>query len=166
MKTHPEWEVLNRGVNGQRSDEILSRFNRDVVREKPDYAIILAGVNEVYQEVPLDSVKINLKAMYMKAIEQNMVPVAATVLPYNSSEKEATELNELNGWIIETACRLNIPLADTSLAVANPTNRNRLLTSADGLHPDVSGYHSMAIVLSQAIEKQLKSTKLIEAGKT
>jgi len=34
MKAHPEWEVLNRGVNGQRSDEILARFNRDVVTEK------------------------------------------------------------------------------------------------------------------------------------
>ena len=101
----------------------------------------------------------------MKAIEQNIVPVAATVLPYNSSEMEAAEINELNGWIMETASRLNIPLADTSLAVADPANRNRLLTSADGLHPDVSGYHSMAIVLSQAIEEQLKSTKLIERRK-
>jgi len=119
----------------------------------------------VYQGVSLDSVKRNLKAMYMKAIEQNIVPIAATVLPYNSSEMEATEINELNAWIMETACRLNIPMADTSLSVANPANRNRLLTSADGLHPDVSGYHSMAIALSQAIEEQLKSTKLIERRK-
>jgi lysophospholipase L1-like esterase len=162
MKVHPEWKVLNRGVNGQRSDEILSRFNRDVVGEKPDYAIILAGVNDLYQGVPLDSIKRNLRAMYTKAIEKNIVPVAATVLPCNSSEMKAAKVNELNRWIIETAYRLHIPSADTSLAVADPANRNRLLASTDGLHPDVSGYHSMAIVLSQAIEEHSKSTTLIE----
>ena len=42
MRTHPEWTVLNRGVNGERSDEIKARFQRDVLEEKPDYVIILA----------------------------------------------------------------------------------------------------------------------------
>ncbi|HKT21876.1 MAG TPA: hypothetical protein VJR06_04585, partial [Nitrososphaerales archaeon] len=36
METHPKWEVLNRGVNGQRSDQILSRFDRDVLKEGPE----------------------------------------------------------------------------------------------------------------------------------
>jgi lysophospholipase L1-like esterase len=157
MKTHPEWEVFNRGVNGQRSDEILSRFRRDVVKEKPNYAIILAGVNDVYQGVPLDSIKTNLKPMYMEAIEKNIVPVAATVLPYNSSKMEAMEIHKLNRWIKEAANRLHIPFADTNLAVADPSNMDRLLASTDGLHPDVSGYRSMAIVLVLAIEQHLKS---------
>ena len=157
MKAHPEWKVYNRGVNGQRSDEILSRFKRDVVKEKPNYAIILAGVNDVYQRVPLDSIKTNLKLMYMEAIEKNIVPVAATVLPYNSSKMEAMKLHKLNRWIKETANRLHIPFADTNLAVADPHNMDRLLASTDGLHPDVSGYRSMAIVLVLAIEQHLKS---------
>ncbi len=157
MKTHPEWEVFNRGVNGQRSDEILSRFKRDVVKEKPNYAIILAGVNDVYQGVPLDSIKTNLKPMYMEAIEKNIVPVAATVLPYNSSKMEAMEIHKLNRWIKAAANRLHIPFADTNLAVADPSNMDRLLASTDGLHPDVSGYRSMAIVLVLAIEQHLKS---------
>ena len=31
MQAHPEWEVLNRGVNGERSDQIRARFERDVI---------------------------------------------------------------------------------------------------------------------------------------
>ena len=156
MKAHPEWEVLNRGVNGQRSDEILSRFNCDVVEERPDYVIILAGVNDVYQGSSTDSIERNLKAMYMQAIEQHIVPVAATVLPYDSSSVEAKEIQKLNAWIIETANRLHIPLADTNLATSDPADRNRLLSSVDGLHPDVSGYHSMGMVLAQTIEHHLR----------
>ena len=43
MRMHPEWTVLNRGVNGQRSDEILARFERDVLSESPNYVVILGG---------------------------------------------------------------------------------------------------------------------------
>ncbi len=31
MRAHPDWEVLNRGVNGERSDEIAARLARDVI---------------------------------------------------------------------------------------------------------------------------------------
>jgi lysophospholipase L1-like esterase len=37
-KMHPDWIILNRGVNGQRTDEILARFNRDVVQENPHWS--------------------------------------------------------------------------------------------------------------------------------
>ena len=30
MQAHPDWQVLNRGVNGERSDQIRARFARDV----------------------------------------------------------------------------------------------------------------------------------------
>ena len=36
MKIHPAWRVLNRGVNGERSDQIRARFARDVIAERKD----------------------------------------------------------------------------------------------------------------------------------
>ncbi len=64
IKAHPNWEVLNKGVNGQRSDEILSRFERDVLKEMPSLVIVLAGVNDIFQRYPTGVVKKNLKGMY------------------------------------------------------------------------------------------------------
>src|SRR3990172_3355782 len=87
MKAHPSWIMLNRGINGQRSDEILSRFQRDVLLEKPDYVIILAGVNDIYKSAPLESIERNLLEMYDSAVKAKIVPVAATVLPYNTASK-------------------------------------------------------------------------------
>lgn len=81
MKAHPGWVVLNRGIDGQRSDEILARFQRDVVQEAPDYVIVLAGVNDIYQGIPLESIKRNILEMYASAVKAKIVPVAATVLP-------------------------------------------------------------------------------------
>ena len=54
MQSHPEWEVLNRGVNGERSDQIRARFERDVVAARPVLVVVIAGVNDVYQGRPVD----------------------------------------------------------------------------------------------------------------
>ena len=49
MQAHPEWDVLNRGVNGERSDQIAARFARDVLAARPRAVVVIAGVNDVYQ---------------------------------------------------------------------------------------------------------------------
>lgn len=158
VRAHRDWIVLNRGINGQRSDEILARFERDVIEETPDYVIILAGVNDVYQGIPLESIKNNLLAMYRKAIAVGITPVAATVLPYDTaSESESKAIRELNSWIEGTAKRLGIAFCDTNRAVADPGNPGRLRSSPEGLHPDVSGYRSMGEALAHAVEQRTRS---------
>src|SRR5438309_6212845 len=47
-RSHPEWTVLNRGINGETSEEIRNRLPRDVLQVRPAYAIILAGVNDIF----------------------------------------------------------------------------------------------------------------------
>src|SRR5437868_9400771 len=56
MKAHPGWEVLNQGVNAQRSDVIAARFDEDVIAKQPAVVVIVAGVNDVYQGRPADQV--------------------------------------------------------------------------------------------------------------
>src|SRR5438445_11627708 len=63
MKTHAEWRVLNRGVDGERSDQIRARFERDVLgkrgRERaavPHLVAISADVNDICQRRPRDGV--------------------------------------------------------------------------------------------------------------
>src|SRR3954463_6846373 len=49
MQAHPDWQVLNRGVDGERSDQIRARFARDAAQARPEVVVIIAGVNDVYQ---------------------------------------------------------------------------------------------------------------------
>ena len=39
MQAHPEWMVMNHGVNGERSDQIRGRFERDVVDLAPQAVV-------------------------------------------------------------------------------------------------------------------------------
>jgi lysophospholipase L1-like esterase len=160
MNRHPDWTVLNRGINGQRTDEILARFDRDVVREKPDWVIILAGVNDVYQGNPIELIKDNLVALYRKSLSAGIRTVACTILPYNTaSNHECARIRELNEFIHGAASRFELVFCDTNRAVADPIHPDRLRNSPDGHHPDASGYQSIATALLQVIEKQFKVGK-------
>ncbi len=159
LKLHPNWTVLNRGVNGQRSDEILRRFPRDVLVEKPDYVIILAGVNDVYQRRTVESVKSNLAAMYTRGLSAMIRVVAATILPYNTmAQREAGSIRELNQWVRREARDLKMLFCDTNASVADPADPDRLRASPDGLHPDVSGYRRIGERLAGTIEADLPTT--------
>ncbi len=154
MKLHPEWVVLNRGINGQRSDEIRARLDRDVLREKPDYAIILAGVNDVYQRRPMDWVKVNLLTMYKRSLAAGIGTVAATILPYDGmSSAEYESITMLNGWIQIAAEELGVLFCDTNSVVTDPSNPRKLRSTPDGLHPDPGGYRRMGEALASTIER-------------
>src|SRR3990172_8140843 len=85
MKAHPDWEVLNRGVNGERTDQIRARFDRDVVEARPAAVVIVAGVNDIYQGRPARDVTGNLSWMYDRAARAGIRVVAGTILPYDSA---------------------------------------------------------------------------------
>src|SRR5216110_4094965 len=76
MKTHPDWQVLNRGVNGERSDQIRGRFARDAAAAKPAVVVVIAGVNDVYQGRSAASVERELEAMYDAARVAGITVVA------------------------------------------------------------------------------------------
>lgn len=153
MKTHPEWKVLNRGVNGQRSDQILSRFDRDVLKEGPEVVIVLAGVNDIYQGRTAEFVERNLESMYGLAEKSDIVPLGATILPYNTAgQRESETILKVNSWV-GTACGTPKRLfCDTNSAVRDPSDPSRLASSPDGLHPDVDGYRNMGAALSRVLE--------------
>ena len=157
MQKHPEWRVLNRGVNGERTDEIADRFDRDVLAAHPRLVIILAGVNDVYQGLRADVVTRHLRAMYDRADAAHIPVLALSVIPYNSATpKQNAEMHEINAWIASQARNdQRITFVDTRAAVAAAGNIDRLSGSPDGLHPDVEGYKKMALAMEPAIARAL-----------
>jgi lysophospholipase L1-like esterase len=157
MKTHPEWEVVNQGVNAQRSDVIAARFETDVIALKPAVVVIIAGVNDVYQGRPAQHVKDQLAAMYARAHAAGIRAIAGTIIPYNTATADQNaRMHEINDWI-RTQGRADpgVIVVDTRAAVAAPGNPDMLVSSPDGLHPDAAGYRKMADAIAPAIARAL-----------
>ena len=152
MHRRPQWKVLNYGVNGETTSQIRARF-LDALKQGPRYIIILAGVNDVFQDLPLKAATDNLFWMYQQAESQSIMPVATTVLPFDGATPDQAEaIDKLNEWIKKAADKMRMPIADTNVAVRDPQNPHKLNGSPDGLHPDVGGYRNMAMSLIDAIE--------------
>jgi lysophospholipase L1-like esterase len=161
MKAHPEWEIVNQGINAQRSDVIAGRFEEDVIAKKPAVVVIIAGVNDVYQGRPAQHVKDQLAAMYKRAHDAGIRVVAGTIIPYNTATADQNaRMRDINEWI-RTQARADpgVIFVDTRAAVAAPGEPDKLVSSPDGLHPDAAGYRKMADAIRPAIEQALRSTR-------
>jgi acyl-CoA thioesterase-1 len=151
VQAHPEWEVLNRGVNGERTDQIRARFERDVIALSPHVVVIVAGVNDVYQERPVEHVIEQLAAMYAGASRAGIRIVAGSIIPYDTATPDQnTRMRQINDWIRRQS---GIAFVDTRAAVAASDNADRLFDSPDGLHPTPAGYRRMADAIRPVLER-------------
>ena len=97
--------------------------------------------------------------MYDEAVEASIVPLAATLLPYDvASAAESAAIRDLNRWIEGTSVARGILFCDTHRVVADPRNPDRLVGSTDGLHPDVAGYRQIGEALAGTIEAHRAAT--------
>jgi lysophospholipase L1-like esterase len=154
MKAHPEWVVLNRGINGQRSDEIRARFERDVVQNRPAATVIIAGVNDIYQGRTVEQVTGELQAMYARAAEAGIPVVAGSIIPFNTATREQNQrMRQVNEWIRRQP---KVTFADTRTAVAASGNPDVLFESPDNLHPSAAGYRRIAEAIAPALLRILR----------
>ncbi len=152
-RRHPQWRVLNRGVNGERSDQILRRFKSDVVSFKPQVVIVLAGVNDLYQGHPADRVKDRLKRIYEEGLQEKIRVLACTILPYNGADPAVqARMREVNGWIREYARERGFGFCDTFKILEDPNHPGNLVSTSDGLHPDAEGYRKMGEAIADYLE--------------
>jgi lysophospholipase L1-like esterase len=160
-QAHPDWDVLNRGVNGERSDQIRARFARDAVQPKPAVVVIIAGVNDIYQGKSAASVEGELEAMYDAARAANIAVVAGTIIPFNTATADQNaRMHLVNDWIrAYAASHAGVVFCDTRAAAAAPGQPDRLVSSPDDLHPSPDGYKRMALALEPATQLALSISK-------
>jgi len=152
---HPEWSVANCGINAEPTRQIRSRLARDVLDVRGvDVAIIIAGVNDIYEGCTPDVVIPELAGMYHEVCAAGIHLVAGTILPFNTSTRDQRDgIERVNAWIRSIDLGDMYMVADTAAAVAAPDNPMRLISSPDGLHPSVDGYRRMALAIESAIDR-------------
>ena len=154
-QSHAGWQVLNYGVSGERSDQILARTPA-ALQTQPSVAIVLAGVNDLYQGYPVEWAEDHLKKIYAMMSEKNIRVVACSVLPYNASTDEVRrKMAELNDWIAAYCRSRGFIYFDGFHLLENPEAPGTLTASPDGLHPDRTGYRKLGEGLADLLEKNV-----------
>ena len=143
-------EVINKGVCGDLTVDMLERFGKDVVEQQPAYVIILGGTNDVGWNLDSSIIVRNLKAMYDLAKSNRIEPVACAVPSILGFDDLIPARLHLNDLVQDEAERREIQFIDLFSATAE-ADTNRLLErySGDGIHLNAEGYQMLSQVIFQ-----------------
>ncbi len=153
--------LINKGISGETTPEMLARFHDDVIAIEPDVVMILAGINDIaqntgYRSVP-DIFK-NIVEMVSLAKAAKITPVICSVLPTNvlpwrEEVSPADLVIELNLMLKGFCTDNNIIYVDYFSEMVGLEKELRKELTYDGVHPDKNGYLVMEKILLAVVNK-------------
>lgn len=163
-QTYTDYKIRNLGYSGNTVDDLINRFNNDVLPFNPKTLIILAGINDIRQGRKSDYVIQKLNLLKNKCIINNIIPIFVSLPPLNPENMDKVlgakpaeywkqEEEKVNLWIKQQEYNINIY---DELANYDGTLKNNL--SVDGLHPDVEGKKIIGRTVNEYIKMKKIST--------
>lgn len=173
---HPEklagMPVVNKGMEGEQTFEMLARFDKDVIKLSPRAVVIWGFINDIFRAKDRSSVngklvvaRENIKIMISMAKEKNITPVVvteATIIPPDKLTEHITGfiggllgkesyqqyvnklVMEMNAWIKEYAAKEDIVVLDfQQVLVDSNGRRKREYAKNDGSHLNDKAYQAL-----------------------
>jgi lysophospholipase L1-like esterase len=132
--------VVNKGKSQQTAQDLLERFDEDVLTENPGRVIIFAGTGDAIQNVSLSNYQYSIQTMVEKAQSNNIIPVLALPLWYPGYEQTIESMQE---WEMSYAQSKNILVLNFKDTLFDTNKKYLSGLSADGKYPNAAGYKAM-----------------------
>ena len=169
---HPgQFNVINRGISGNRIVDLYARIKKDFLNLKPDYLSILIGVNDVWHEygaepngvedsrfrkvydLLIEELKAELPELKIYILEPFVLRGPATTERWEDFDREVRLRAKSAKWIAEKHNLPFIPLQDKFDALCETCESAYWLV--DGVHPSAAGHELIARELMKAVEKDI-----------
>lgn len=151
---------LERGISGQTTAQMLVRMRPDVIAHHPKYVVILAGTNDIAQNlgpVALETVCGNIISMCELAKANGIKPIICSVTPcdrysWKKDLEPAKEIIKLNGMLQAYAESAHIRYVDYFSLLTDGNDALKTEYTKDHCHLTLEGYK----VIEAEIVKYLK----------
>lgn len=174
-------KIINKGISGQKAEDLVARFDRDVIGNKPAVVTICIGINDVWHRLGKphdDQVLKNYRANVTKMVEKAQAAKISVVLlaPTVIEENAATEGNKRLALYVaamkEIAEEKKCGFVDLhglflEAITKKPADKKTWLTS-DNVHMAPSGDALMAVGMLRGLgvpDAKITSVKEAEATK-
>ncbi len=151
-----EIEVINAGIGGHKSNDMLARLEKDVLDHKPNWISISCGVNDVWhsfmpnhQGVDLSDYQKNMTEIVDRCLKSGakVILLTATPIMEKLDTPENLKLKDYNDFLRELAKEKKIILCDLNQEFQKwykeKKNEENLMT-IDGVHMNPRGNRVMA----------------------
>ena len=155
---------LDKGVSGQNTTQMLTRFQEDVIDLNPQVVVIMGGTNDLAQGVTKDQIVANIAAMAEMAKDAGIKVVICTVTPCNDSysrlndpKTKGAHIITLNGMLEEYTASKGFAWCDywSSLVAEDGLALDAKYWLYDHLHPNPDAYTVMEGIVKPIIDNQL-----------
>jgi lysophospholipase L1-like esterase len=149
-------EIRNRGIYGQRTDEIAARLD-DCVRGA-QILVLQGGINDIAQARDVQTAAANLRAMVERGKELVPRVLIADVLPWNNGWPDAEPtIRRLNERIAQIAHDEGVPLLPFHDTLEDPDRPGRMREewTFEGDHPNEEGYRLLAGVVLAELRRDM-----------
>jgi lysophospholipase L1-like esterase len=151
--------LIDRGISGQTTAQMLLRFRQDVLDLKSSKVVILAGINDIAENtgpITLEAVFGNIVSMVELAKANKIKVVLCAVLPsnkfyWNPKLQPADKVIALNKMIKAYALKNKIPFVDYYSEMVDENKGLDKKYGDDGVHPNLNGYKLMESLLLKVL---------------
>lgn len=155
--------IVNRGISGQTSPQLLLRFMADVVALQPRVVHLMIGTNDVAGNTgptTPQAYQDNVRAMVTLAKANGIKVVLGSIPPadhmtWRPALRPAARIAELNRWLKDFAAQQQLTFADYHAVLSGPSGELRPEFGRDGVHPEAAGYAVMEPVTRAALAAAL-----------
>jgi lysophospholipase L1-like esterase len=156
--------VLDRGISGQTTPQILLRFYQDVVALHPRVVHIMAGTNDISGNTgPATDQAIvnNIRAMIDIAKAHGIRVVLASITPSKGFAMRpgfdpSPRIAAVNRMLVSLAAEMHVTYVDYFPLLVDSQGGFKAALANDGLHPNREGYAVMRPLTDNAIARAVK----------
>jgi lysophospholipase L1-like esterase len=177
-------KVVNKGVNGNQSFEMLSRFPEDVLALKPQAVLIWGFINDIHRtkkeviQAATEKAKNSLQEMVRLSKSNGIIPILGTEVTSRRADgfKESLswyignllgkesyqgyvnkQVMAVNQWIKEYAGKEGIVLLDFQTVLSDAKGfRKKEFAAKDGNHISSEGYEKLTSYVVEKMGKELR----------
>ena len=158
-------EVLDRGVSGQTTAQMLIRYREDVINLHPRVVHIMAGTNDIAGNTGPTSIawiENNIRTMVEQAKANHIRVVLASIPPtakftWAPALKPIDSIRTVNAWLATYAREQGLVYVDYYAALDDGQHGFKPAWTIDGVHPNASGYAVMDPLAKKAVQQAMTS---------
>ena len=174
--------VINRGVSGEQSADMLARFERDVVTTNARAVVIWGFINDIIRASDQDAAAIRVRSNYVEMValarSNRIEPILATEVTIRPSDTWSERIASVAGWVLgkesyqarinrhvvaanarlkELAQQERLLLLDFHAATSDEQGRRRLeFIADDGSHITPAGYDALTAYAAPVLEEHFR----------
>ncbi len=147
--------IVNRGIGSDNIPGMLRRLHQ-VTRLNPKLCFVMAGINDLYQEVPVDTVFNRYLQLIDSLRVHDIIPVIQSTLHVNPKWKRTEEKNPqvtiLNSLLKEYAAVHSLTFIDLN-SLLSETGILRMEYTSDGVHLNAAAYKAWRDLIEPIVQK-------------